>query len=327
MTSSGCYYAILGLPKHASQDDIRKAYRKLALKWHPDKNPNSKEEAEHRFKNISAAYEILSDTEKRSVYDRFGKEGLNRNKGTGSAGCYYRSRSSGSRSRRRTMPAGHGFFADLDPMFNEGDFASGFPFTFTFRDPKEVFREFFAEHMNMMNMAAEFAAANASGVDYMGNQQRRHSCTDNGHHHSHQRASTKHPRGDQKAGTDHPLDRRAHRHAFGGIGLMPMFDRLFDAEFASFDPSSRSVSNTRIPQHTTSAFFSFGPNGIVGGGTTSNNPSVRGTFRSTSTKFENGKRVTTRKIVQDGVETITIEENGVIKYKTVNGRQVAIANA
>jgi curved DNA-binding protein len=65
------YYQILGIAKKASADEIKKAYRKLALKWHPDKNPNNKA-AEERFKKISEAYAVLSDAEKRKQYDNFG---------------------------------------------------------------------------------------------------------------------------------------------------------------------------------------------------------------------------------------------------------------
>ncbi len=63
------YYEILEVKKDASEDDIKKAYKKLAMKWHPDKNPNNKEEAETRFKEISEAYQVLSDSSKRSMYD------------------------------------------------------------------------------------------------------------------------------------------------------------------------------------------------------------------------------------------------------------------
>uniref|UniRef100_A0A4W6DUZ7 DnaJ heat shock protein family (Hsp40) member B6a n=1 Tax=Lates calcarifer TaxID=8187 RepID=A0A4W6DUZ7_LATCA len=78
-------------------------YRKLALRWHPDKNPENKEEAEKKFKELSEAYEVLSDANKRSIYDRYGKEGL-----TGSNG-------------------GRDHFHEQ----------------FTFRNPEDVFREFF----------------------------------------------------------------------------------------------------------------------------------------------------------------------------------------
>jgi DnaJ-class molecular chaperone len=74
------YYEILGLNKTATNDEIKKAYRKLAMKYHPDKNPNNKE-AEQKFKEISEAYGILSDEEKRKIYDKYGKEGLEHNGG------------------------------------------------------------------------------------------------------------------------------------------------------------------------------------------------------------------------------------------------------
>jgi DnaJ homolog subfamily B member 4 len=70
------YYKLLGVNRDADEDAIKKAYRKLALKWHPDRNPTKKEEAEKQFKAISEAYEVLSDKNKRAVYDQFGVEGL-----------------------------------------------------------------------------------------------------------------------------------------------------------------------------------------------------------------------------------------------------------
>ena len=66
------YYEVLGVDKGASEDQIKKAYRKLAAKYHPDNNPDNKEEAEEKFKEASEAYAVLSDAEKRSQYDRFG---------------------------------------------------------------------------------------------------------------------------------------------------------------------------------------------------------------------------------------------------------------
>ncbi|PKA61044.1 Chaperone protein dnaJ 3 [Apostasia shenzhenica] len=70
------YYKILQVNKNASDEDLKKAYRKLAMKWHPDKNPNNKKEAEAKFKQISEAYEVLSDSQKRAIYDQYGEEGL-----------------------------------------------------------------------------------------------------------------------------------------------------------------------------------------------------------------------------------------------------------
>lgn len=73
------YYAILGVSKKADDDEIKKAYRKAALKWHPDRNPDNKVVAEAKFKEISEAYEVLSDKQKRNIYDQVGEEGLKGN--------------------------------------------------------------------------------------------------------------------------------------------------------------------------------------------------------------------------------------------------------
>lgn len=78
MADSSDLYSVLGIPRGASEADIKKAYRKAALQWHPDKNPENKEQAEAMFKKIAKAYEVLSDTEKRSLYDQGGMEAVDR---------------------------------------------------------------------------------------------------------------------------------------------------------------------------------------------------------------------------------------------------------
>ncbi|MDD3445305.1 MAG: DnaJ domain-containing protein, partial [Zavarzinia sp.] len=65
------YYELLGVARGASADDIKKSFRKLAMKWHPDKNPGDAD-AEQKFKEINEAYSVLSDEEKRAAYDRYG---------------------------------------------------------------------------------------------------------------------------------------------------------------------------------------------------------------------------------------------------------------
>jgi len=72
-------YNILGVAKTASQDDIKKAFRKLAMKYHPDRNPDNREEAEAKFKEAKAAYDILSDEQKRATYDRLNQARGERN--------------------------------------------------------------------------------------------------------------------------------------------------------------------------------------------------------------------------------------------------------
>src|SRR5687767_15827428 len=81
------YYDILGVKKNASEDEIKTTYRKLAKKHHPDVNKGNKE-AENKFKELSEAYAVLSDKEKREQYDRLGKEAFNFGGGQGGAGGF-----------------------------------------------------------------------------------------------------------------------------------------------------------------------------------------------------------------------------------------------
>src|SRR5580698_8629932 len=76
------YYKLLDLPRNASEADIKKAYRRLAMKFHPDRNPDDPD-AEHRFKECKEAYEVLCDSHKRAIYDQFGHAGLEGNRGGG----------------------------------------------------------------------------------------------------------------------------------------------------------------------------------------------------------------------------------------------------
>ncbi|MFQ5835006.1 MAG: molecular chaperone DnaJ [bacterium] len=77
------YYEILGISRDASPEEIKKAYRKLAIKYHPDRNPDNSKEAEEKFKEVSEAYKILSDPEKRQIYDQYGHAGLEAEVGAG----------------------------------------------------------------------------------------------------------------------------------------------------------------------------------------------------------------------------------------------------
>jgi DnaJ-class molecular chaperone len=134
MAAKSDYYDILGVSKSASQDEIKKAYRKEALKWHPDKHKsNDKEEAERRFKQINEAYQVLSDPEKRSAYDQFGHSAFA--PGGGAPGGF-----GGAGQGPFTKTGRYGPFT-YTYTTRGGD---GSPFAgFDFGDPFEIFEQFF----------------------------------------------------------------------------------------------------------------------------------------------------------------------------------------
>src|ERR1043166_9978210 len=103
-------YAIIGVGRNATNDDLRKAYRKLARKHPPDLNPGNKQ-AEDRFKEISVAHDVLTDPSKRKLYDEFGMQGLQPNFDADAA-----------REYKRWAESGHGF------SFRQGAGAEGFDF-------------------------------------------------------------------------------------------------------------------------------------------------------------------------------------------------------
>lgn len=91
MSQKRDYYEVLGVSKTATDDELKKAFRKLAKQYHPDANPDNKEEAEKKFKEINEAYETLSDPQKRKMYDQFGPDGPAGFGGGAGGGSYYTS--------------------------------------------------------------------------------------------------------------------------------------------------------------------------------------------------------------------------------------------
>ncbi|OQS05065.1 hypothetical protein THRCLA_02754 [Thraustotheca clavata] len=135
------YYQVLGVSKNATDDELKKGYRKMALKWHPDKNPDNKEAAQKKFQEVNEAYEVLSDKQKRTIYDQFGEEGL---KG-------------GIPQQGGSPNSAGGFFPGGSAQFSSSGFPGGYSFHST--DPTKIFEQFFgtsnlheAEHMDPMFM-------------------------------------------------------------------------------------------------------------------------------------------------------------------------------
>ncbi|KAJ2711217.1 Molecular chaperone (DnaJ super), partial [Coemansia spiralis] len=118
------YYAILGVSKDASEEALKKAYRKLALKYHPDRCADgNKEAAESKFKDISEAYEALSDKEKRQIYDQFGEEGLKGGVPPGGGGGGFPGAGGFPGGGGTTFSFGQGGFGGFNPSNPEDIFA------------------------------------------------------------------------------------------------------------------------------------------------------------------------------------------------------------
>lgn len=127
------FYEILGVPKNATDADIKRAYRKLALQWHPDRNKSS--EAHEKFKEINKAYEVLSDAKKKQVYDQYGESAFQAGSGFGNAPGW----GAGQQQAGRYGPFSYTYttYGDGDRSPFEGvDFGG-------FSDPFEIFETFF----------------------------------------------------------------------------------------------------------------------------------------------------------------------------------------
>ncbi|XP_075714835.1 dnaJ homolog subfamily B member 1 [Rhinoderma darwinii] len=138
------YYKTLGLAKGASEEDIKKAYRKQALKYHPDKNKDPG--AEERFKEIAEAYDVLSDPKKREIFDKYGEEGL---KGTPGGGC-------GGGGGQNGPSFSYSFHGDPHAMFSE--FFGG-------RNP---FDSFFGRGDEDMDTEDPFSGFGMGGFNHLG---------------------------------------------------------------------------------------------------------------------------------------------------------------
>lgn len=240
------YYDILAIKNSASLTDVKKAYRKLALKWHPDKNPGNKEEAERMFKLISQAYEVLSDASKRQVYDTQGVSGLAGGQNTSN---YF---DVGEFTFKNPKEVFSEFFGGRDPF---EDFFNGGGFGSQAQDPFSTFQQ------NILNSAH-------NNGDSSNNISNLHNSLHSGQHLLHHHMATNYPQYNNG----------------GGIQSMT---------------SSSSSSSFGIP----------GQN-----------------FKSTTTRIINGQKIVTQKTVENGTETVVVEEDGRVTSRIVNGVNQAIQN-
>jgi len=151
------YYSILGIAKAASKDDIKKAYKKLAKKWHPDKNPTDQEEATRKFKEVSEAYQVLVDDSKRRTYDKEGKDGRTPGRSSNKASdnnfnfprpddFNYPETDNAKRQQQDYPDLGSRRSRFRNNRRNTEPAFSGTTFnhpSFIFKDPEEVFKDFF----------------------------------------------------------------------------------------------------------------------------------------------------------------------------------------
>lgn len=257
MELSEDYYEVLGVPRSANETEIKKAYRKLALKWHPDKNLDKRETAEINFKRLSEAYEVLSDPNKRQIYDHYGKDGLINGGGA---------------------PSGAGGFpggmADLFGAFGGGassPFGGVGGMFFNFRDPNDVFREFFG--------------GNDPFAEFFSDMSQQH------HHQQHQQ---------QQHNAGHSQQQHSSMSFMNPFGMFGGGGNIFDAFGGGGGGMTMHMSSSTVG---------------MGG------PGGQNVKRiSTSVKTVNGKRIETKRVVDNGVETVTVIENGQVKSKTVNGQ-------
>mmetsp|Transcript_28725 Transcript_28725/g.58819 ORF Transcript_28725/g.58819 Transcript_28725/m.58819 type:complete len:277 (-) Transcript_28725:183-1013(-) len=132
------YYQVLGLSRNAQEADIKKAYRKLAVRYHPDKNPDDKENCEAIFKKVGEAYEVLSDPQKRSAYDTYGKAAFEGGGGGGGGGGF----DGGGGGFGGFSNGGFGGFSSFPQGFR-ASFGPGGGSRFQFHDAHDIFAQFF----------------------------------------------------------------------------------------------------------------------------------------------------------------------------------------
>ncbi|XP_058835563.1 dnaJ homolog subfamily B member 6 isoform X1 [Topomyia yanbarensis] len=338
------YYKVLDVARTATDAEIKKAYKKLALRWHPDKNPDNPEESNRRFKEISEAYEVLSDAYKRHIYD---------NRSTRKSSASYTA-SGGMRdssnytayTNRDYSSSKYGFDHYGGGGFDHyGRHGSGTRSgrennrTFSFRGFFETtpFFRFFEKKRRIYDQyGKEGLMTNGSERYHHNTRHRRHN------------GGGIHDEFDIFGGFPFTFrdPEEVFREFFGGSP----FEEIFRVTSHHNGRRSNGTSNGQRhshPQNVISSpfmspfmsfnlmdeFFNADPmahrGGGGGGGFTSISEFSVGSGpvkrTSTSTTFVNGKKMMTKKVYENGTETIMSYENDVLKSKTVNGVAQAIS--
>ena len=272
------YYNVLEIPQLATPEEIRKAYRKLALKWHPDKNPSNHELASAKFKQISEAYEILSDLKKRKDYDQ---------------NC------------------------DLQ-KFNQSSTQIYRPFAkysaFSFRDPNEVFREFFE--------SLEANGEKVGPLELLSGLQMLESLTQNTPHclndMNDKRISSIYSKSDPRRDCRCPncnsetQKRKSHPQSFGLIN-----NKMGQSAISCDSQLIKDKNHERVTEYSSSY---LNPGNL--GNSLNQGKTIKSTCKnSTSLKFINGKRVKTITTYENDKEVVKVFENDILKSHLIDGLQ------
>uniref|UniRef100_A0AAG5DJB2 J domain-containing protein n=1 Tax=Anopheles atroparvus TaxID=41427 RepID=A0AAG5DJB2_ANOAO len=346
------YYKVLDVSRTATEAEIKKAYKKLALRWHPDKNPDNPEESNKRFKEISEAYEVLSDAYKRHIYDNRGtrKGATGAGAGTGGgfgsgAGSYtaYTNRDY-SRSGGYDHFHHHRYGTGGSRYGSAGGRENGSSRTFSFKGFFETtpFFRFFEKKRRIYDQYGKEGLVNNGSSDrfHQSTRHRRHNGSNGGGMDDFEFFSFPFTFRDPE---------EVFREFFGGSP----FDELFRISQPAHHNGRRAngASNGHHhhhqrhshPQNIISSpfmtpfmsinlmddFFNTGQVAHRGGGISSISEFSMGgggpvKRTSTSTTFINGKKMMTKRVFENGTETIMSYENDVLKSKTVNGVAQAI---
>ncbi|XP_055619138.1 dnaJ homolog subfamily B member 6 isoform X1 [Toxorhynchites rutilus septentrionalis] len=346
------YYKVLDVSRTSTDAEIKKAYKKLALRWHPDKNPDNPEESNRRFKEISEAYEVLSDAYKRHIYDsRFARKGASSYSPSGGGmrdSSNYTAYTNRDYSSSRHGGGYGGFDGHHYGRYGGGGGARSHhgssgrensrPFSFRgFFETTPFFRFFEKKRRIYDQYGKEGLMSNSSDRYHQSNRHRRHN------------GGGIHDEFDIFGGFPFTFrdPEEVFREFFGGSP----FEEIFRVTSHHNGRRANGAGNGQRhshPQNVISSpfmspfmsfnlmdeFFNADPmahrGGGGGGGFTSISEFSVGSGpvkrTSTSTTFVNGKKLMTKKVYENGTETIMSYENDVLKSKTVNGVAQAISS-